>query len=74
MRRSCCAVKHDRRCRPGRPLCRWRRRAAQGAPCHCDVFHFPHRGGSCTKYGGVPKVLYESYVRAGGGGGTPDAA
>ena len=33
---------HCRNCRPGRPLCRFRRET----PCLCDAYHYPHRPGS----------------------------
>jgi hypothetical protein len=35
---------HKAGCRPGRPLCRWRR-----TKCDCPAYHFPHRdgGGRC---------------------------
>lgn len=31
--------RHVKNCRPGRPLCRWRR----AKPCGCDRYWFPHR-------------------------------
>lgn len=40
------AHKHKAGCRPGRPLCRWRRRAK--GLCSCPAFHYPHRDGSCA--------------------------
>lgn len=33
---------HCRECRPGRPLCRYRR----ARPCCCGAYHYPHRPGS----------------------------
>lgn len=35
--------KHKRGCRPGRPLCRWRRKKRAQGFCHCHAYHFPHR-------------------------------
>jgi len=38
---------HARNCRPGRPLCRARRKIREKRrPCGCDAYHFPHRKGS----------------------------
>lgn len=39
---------HKRNCRPGRPLCRWRRAPSK---CGCDAYHYPHRrnGGLCNE-------------------------
>ncbi len=48
-------VRHCKRCRPGRPLCRWSRAqlAAKRAgsekpipPCDCPAYKFLHRPGS----------------------------
>jgi hypothetical protein len=43
------SAKHVHACRPGRPLCRWRRKLR--GICSCDAYHFPHRtnGGNCGK-------------------------
>jgi hypothetical protein len=38
-------IKHLKKCRPGRPYCRWRRKAKWGV-CTCGCYHFPHRRGS----------------------------
>lgn len=39
---------HAKGCRPGRPLCRWRRReAAKYRVCDCGKVWFPHRLGWC---------------------------
>jgi hypothetical protein len=41
------ASKHQKGCRPARPLCRWMRRV-KGIqnPCMCDAYHHTHRKGS----------------------------
>ncbi len=63
-------VVHDPKCRPGRPLCPWRRKATV---CHCSALHYPHRKGSVRgcREGGVPeKLVREGYLdepRAGTG-------
>lgn len=55
---------HDRGCRLGRPLCKWRRsRNPKRKACGCGVYHFPHRagGGACgNPY--FPFVPNERYV------------
>ena len=40
---------HKGGCRPGRPLCKARRRSAGQALCECPSYPFPHRlgGGRC---------------------------
>lgn len=38
-------ARHKVSCRPGRPLCRWRRKTRWGV-CLCGNYHFPHRLGS----------------------------
>jgi len=57
MKRAKCSERaHCRDCRPGRPLCRWRRKAS-GRVCWCDGINWgkgyaPHRKGSTAgKYG-----------------------
>jgi hypothetical protein len=41
-------VEHVKRCRPGRPLCRWARAKRDGV-CVCGAYTFPHRyrSGAC---------------------------
>ncbi len=38
------AEQHSISCRPGRPLCRWRRKDTP--LCHCDKYPYPHRDNS----------------------------
>ena len=38
--------KHTIKCRPARPACKWRRKAAGHVVCDCPVYRFPHRAGS----------------------------
>jgi hypothetical protein len=40
--KQCYDHAHVKDCRPGRPLCRYRR----AAPCWCLAYHYPHRLGS----------------------------
>lgn len=54
---SVAKVKHKPECRPGRPLCRWRRAARWGI-CSCSCYHFPHRAGSGACATGVPAGLF----------------
>jgi hypothetical protein len=58
-----CAAKvtHTKRCRPGRPLCRWRRLVRWGICWSCGAYHFPHRlgGGLCGK----PEAIYAEMER-----------
>lgn len=60
--------KHKKGCRPGRPLCRWSRKAR--GVCSCDAYHYPHRDGSlkCRVLAqeGVPLaiLLSPSYQRS----------
>lgn len=52
---------HCAGCRPGRPLCRWRRAAvAKYAPCHCGAYAFPHRfnSGMCGSREALNEVLW----------------
>ncbi len=38
---------HAPGCRPGRPLCKWRRKAtSKYHVCNCPAYFFPHRSGS----------------------------
>lgn len=49
------AAYHAKGCRPGRPLCRWRRDGdAKYGVCTCPAYHFPHRrgGGLCAEGSG----------------------
>lgn len=64
----CTAYKHAPGCRDARPKCR-RRRAllSKYRPCHCSTWHFPHRAGSCVRYGGMPAILHRELTRRGGG-------
>jgi hypothetical protein len=48
--------RHIKSCRPGRPLCRWRR----DKPCNCDAAPFPHRRGWCEGQQGVPLAVTRS--------------
>lgn len=57
---KCCGDaehQHRRECRKGRPLCRWRRRAA--GLCRCSMYHYPHRAKSGACGAGVPAALYK---------------
>lgn len=47
-RRSSSGVEvHDKGCRPGRPLCSYRRaQNPKRKACGCGVYHYPHRIGS----------------------------
>lgn len=56
-RQGCSAHKHSEHCRPGRPLCRWRRKT-----CRCDAVPWPHRKGSLEgcRAGGVPEAVLKS--------------
>ena len=51
---------HASGCRPGRPLCRWRRaKSEKYRPCCCGIYGYPHRinSGRC----GNP-ALMEAFV------------
>jgi hypothetical protein len=54
---KCSAHQHRSDCRPGRPLCRYRRKAIATGLCHCDAMHFPHRWGGGRCAGGEPDPL-----------------
>lgn len=57
--------RHFKECRPGRPLCRWRRRLK--GICTCTAYPYPHRdGGGACKHGEIPAVVLRSpsYLRA----------
>jgi hypothetical protein len=51
-------TKHHPNCRPGRPLCRYRRR--EKGICTCTAYHFPHRLNSGACRTGVPDVIRKS--------------
>jgi hypothetical protein len=38
--------KHTIKCRPARPACKWRRKAAGHVTCDCPSYPFPHRANS----------------------------
>lgn len=40
---------HVKNCRPGRPLCKMRRKGPKYGVCNCGEWFFPHRAGSCGK-------------------------
>lgn len=58
-------TKHHPNCRPGRPLCRYRRR--ERGICTCTAYHFPHRRDSGACRSGVPDSISRSpsYRRSG---------
>lgn len=69
--KTCGRHEHREDCRPGRPLCRYRRRAGvlKTAICDCDAYHHRHRWGGGRCAGGFPDpVKMYAWVE---GGGTP---
>lgn len=59
---------HVRGCRPGRPLCRWRRNAK--GLCHCEAYHYAHQHGSgnCLRGSKGSEKFYEMLNRPMRGG------
>lgn len=47
---------HVKACRPGRPLCKMRRKGPKYGPCECGAYPFTHRTGS--GFCGKPERLW----------------
>lgn len=63
--RACSEHLHRPDCRPGRPLCRYRRKAPTGRNqmCDCEAYHHRHRWGSGHCAGGYPDpVKMEAFL------------